>query len=92
MQSTNLQSLLNKYGGESHMSLPEHLMAASKVEPEYNGAAEMAHDTELTGLTGIRTRYNEDVHLGQHTTVWGSWFCIIEKKWGYKCCKSTDKS
>ena len=90
MQSTNLQSLLNKYGGESHMSLPEHLKAASKVEPEYNGV-ETNHDTELTGLTGIQTRYNENVHLGNHTSVWGSWFCTVEKKWGYRCCKSFDK-
>ena len=50
------------------------------------------HHTELTGLTGIKTKYNEDVHIGSHTSAWGSFFCIKTKKWGFKCCKSTNKN
>ena len=50
MQSTNLQALLSKYGGEKHMQLPEHIKAASKV----NNSGELGgQDTELTGLTGV---------------------------------------
>ena len=74
------------------MQVPEHLKAASKIEPEYIAAGAGAHDTELTGLTGIKTKFNEDIYLGSHTTVWGSYFCTTTKKWGYKCCKSTDKN
>lgn len=77
------------------MQVPEHLKVASKIEPEYSGGIinnGEAHDTELTGLTGIKTKYNEDAYIGSHTTVWGSFFCITVKKWGFKCCKSTDKN
>merc|ERR1712154_265859 len=32
----------------------------------------------------VRSRYPEDVHPGNHTSVWGSFW--HEGKWGYKCC------
>ena len=48
--------------------------------------------TELTGLMGIKTKYNEDTVVGTHTTIWGSFFCIETKKWGFKCCLTTDKN
>jgi pre-mRNA-processing factor SLU7 len=34
-----------------------------------------------------RSRYEEDVFPGNHTSVWGSWWC--EGKWGYACCRQT---
>lgn len=95
-----MQELLNKYGGEKHMSLPEHIKVASKVQQSDEarllaktsaGGAQGGLDTELTGLTGIKSKYNEDVLIGSHTAVWGSFFCTQTKKWGFKCCKSTDK-
>mmetsp|Transcript_30525 Transcript_30525/g.37604 ORF Transcript_30525/g.37604 Transcript_30525/m.37604 type:complete len:138 (+) Transcript_30525:1102-1515(+) len=89
MQATNLQSLYAKYGGEKHMSLPEHVKAGSKIEPEN---VNVSTACELTGLVGIATKYNENVLDGTHTAVWGSWFCSETKKWGFKCCMSTDKT
>ena len=91
MQSANLKQLLTKYGGESHMNLPDHVKAASKMEPE-TGEQVAANATELTGLIGIRTKFTEDVFLGNHSAVWGSFFCTETKKWGYKCCKLTTKT
>jgi pre-mRNA-processing factor SLU7 len=38
----------------------------------------------------IRSRYEEDVLLNNHTTVWGSYF--ENGKWGYKCCKAFIKN
>ena len=75
------------------MDLPEHIKAASKVQPEATQAEGAGGiDTELTGITGVKTRYNEDVFVGNHTTVWGSFFSTESKKWGFKCCGSTQKS
>lgn len=34
-----------------------------------------------------RSKYEEDVFINNHTTVWGSWW--KDHQWGYKCCKQT---
>ena len=56
------------------MQAPEHLKAASQIMPDVDTVA-ASQMTELTGLIGIKTKYNEDVYVGSHTTVWGSFFC-----------------
>ena len=33
-----------------------------------------------------RSRYDEDVYPGDHTSVWGSYWS--DGRWGYACCKS----
>lgn len=33
-----------------------------------------------------RSRYEEDVHPGNHTSVWGSWWSA-DQGWGYACCR-----
>ena len=35
------------------------------------------------------SRYEEDVFPGNHTSVWGSWFEVGTKQWGYACCHAT---
>ena len=84
-----MQQLFAKYGGQSHMNLPEHVKAGSKIEPE---TVNETNACELTGLIGIVSKYNENVLDGSHTSVWGSFFCTETKRWGYKCCRSTDKT
>lgn len=32
-----------------------------------------------------KSKYEEDVFMNNHTTVWGSWW--KDHQWGYKCCK-----
>jgi pre-mRNA-processing factor SLU7 len=34
----------------------------------------------------VRSRYEEDVYPGDHSSVWGSYWA--DGKWGYACCKS----
>jgi pre-mRNA-processing factor SLU7 len=36
----------------------------------------------------VRSKYQEDVYEGNHTQIWGSYYDINEKAWGYACCKS----
>jgi len=74
------------------MSLPEHIREATKVEPETQLNANSQKDTERTGLIGVKSKFNEDVLSGNHQSVWGSFFCTETKKWGFKCCKVTDKT
>ena len=34
-----------------------------------------------------KSKYEEDVLLGSHTSVWGSYFDVSIGSWGFKCCK-----
>ncbi|KAL1828961.1 hypothetical protein ACET3Z_007373 [Daucus carota] len=35
-----------------------------------------------------KSKYEEDVYINNHTTVWGSWW-NNHQYWGYKCCKQS---
>ena len=39
----------------------------------------------------IKSKYEEDVFINDHATVWGSWYNPY-LGWGYGCCHSTDKN
>merc|ERR1711896_40063 len=39
-----------------------------------------------------KSKYEEDVMVGNHSSVWGSWFDVPTGKFGFKCCKQTLKS
>lgn len=34
-----------------------------------------------------KSKYEEDVYINNHTSVWGSWW--KDHQWGYKCCQQT---
>lgn len=40
----------------------------------------------------MKSRYEEDIHEKDHSAVWGSYFDVSSKCWGYKCCHQTDKN
>ena len=33
--------------------------------------------------------YEEDIHPGNHSSVWGSYYDVEERMWGYACCHAT---
>eukprot|EP00933_Yihiella_yeosuensis_P050720 TRINITY_DN48517_c0_g1_i1.p1 TRINITY_DN48517_c0_g1~~TRINITY_DN48517_c0_g1_i1.p1 ORF type:complete len:304 (-),score=66.97 TRINITY_DN48517_c0_g1_i1:225-1136(-) len=37
------------------------------------------------------TLYKEDVLVGEHHKVWGSWYNKDNKRWGYGCCKIEER-
>lgn len=39
----------------------------------------------------VKSRYPEDVHENGHLEIWGSFFDLQTKRWGYACCKSTER-
>lgn len=49
------------------------------------------HIEEETGSTIVNRSfsYQEDVFIGNHTSVWGSYY--HDGKWGFKCCKKFEK-
>ncbi|GAW82093.1 step II splicing factor [Plasmodium gonderi] len=40
----------------------------------------------------VKSKYNEDVFVKNHKSVYGSYYDMEKKKWGYKCCKTIYKS
>lgn len=40
----------------------------------------------------VKSRYEEDVHVRGHTSVWGSWYTTEGRQWGFSCCKSAEHS
>ncbi|KAJ0183098.1 hypothetical protein K1T71_001074 [Dendrolimus kikuchii] len=79
------QAVLEKYGGEEHLKAPpkELLMAQTEVFTVYNkdGTLVQGQEKQLA-----KSKYEEDVLINNHTTVWGSFW--KDGQWGYKCCHS----
>lgn len=82
-------TVLEKYGGEEYLKAPPKslLLAQSEVYVEY------ARDGRIIkGLERpiIRSQYEEDVYINNHTSVFGSYWS--NGQWGYKCCHSFIKN
>ncbi|URE05858.1 pre-mRNA-splicing factor [Musa troglodytarum] len=77
---------MEKYGNAaSEEALPrELLLGQSEKEIEYDRAGRIIRGQEAALP---KSKYKEDVHINNHTTVWGSWW--KDHQWGYKCCKQT---
>ena len=82
-------SILDKYGGKEHLEAPprELIFAQTEDYVEYT-----RHGKVLKGEENpvVRSRYEEDVYLNNHTAIWGSYW--NEGKWGFKCCHSFVKN
>eukprot|EP00931_Biecheleriopsis_adriatica_P057160 TRINITY_DN338_c0_g1_i1.p1 TRINITY_DN338_c0_g1~~TRINITY_DN338_c0_g1_i1.p1 ORF type:complete len:299 (-),score=87.92 TRINITY_DN338_c0_g1_i1:45-824(-) len=59
--------------------------AVKKEEVDEGAKAVAAPERPLT-----KSSYAEDRHVRGHVTVWGSWYTMEEKLWGFACCKGTD--
>ncbi|CAH0391152.1 unnamed protein product [Bemisia tabaci] len=83
------KSVLEKYGGEEHLNAPpkELLLAQTENYVEFSRAG-----TIIKGQKESipKSRYEEDVYINNHTSVWGSYWHDFE--WGYACCHSFIKN
>ncbi|XP_050074175.1 pre-mRNA-splicing factor Slu7 [Anopheles maculipalpis] len=81
--------VLEQYGGEEHLAVPPKALLLAQTENyvEYSryGKVIKGQDKPI-----IRSRYEEDVYINNHTTVWGSHWS--NGCWGYKCCESMIKN
>eukprot|EP00826_Nyctotherus_ovalis_P033762 TRINITY_DN2750_c0_g2_i1.p2 TRINITY_DN2750_c0_g2~~TRINITY_DN2750_c0_g2_i1.p2 ORF type:complete len:425 (-),score=151.44 TRINITY_DN2750_c0_g2_i1:71-1345(-) len=82
------EELLAKYGGEEYLNPPEEF-----VPEEVDEYQEYDQDGNLVAAGHKklkRTRYQEDVYVNSHASVWGSYY-DDELGWGYSCCLSHDR-
>uniref|UniRef100_A0A6M2DD04 Pre-mRNA-splicing factor SLU7 n=1 Tax=Xenopsylla cheopis TaxID=163159 RepID=A0A6M2DD04_XENCH len=82
-------TVLEKYGGEEHLKVPPKslLLAQTEEYVEYSRYGDVIKGQEKKI---IRTKYEEDVFINNHTSVWGSYWS--NHIWGYKCCHSFIKN
>lgn len=85
-------SLKARYGERAQAAAPAHLQhAASTAYTEYSkdGRALRGTGAAPSSVSSGVSRWPEDVHPGDHSSVWGSWYDVLDKKWGYECCHQT---
>ncbi|OMO56602.1 Pre-mRNA splicing Prp18-interacting factor [Corchorus capsularis] len=87
LKSKTKDLIMEKYGNvASEEEMPkELLLGQSERQVEYDRAGRV-----IKGLMEIlipKSKYEEDVFLNNHTSVWGSWWNIDAHQWGYQCCK-----
>lgn len=86
LKSRVKDTIMEKYGNAAtEEEMPrELLLGQSERLVEYDRAGRVIKGLE-TSLP--KSKYEEDVYINNHTTVWGSWW--KDHQWGYKCCKQT---
>uniref|UniRef100_A0A914ZRY8 Pre-mRNA-splicing factor SLU7 n=1 Tax=Parascaris univalens TaxID=6257 RepID=A0A914ZRY8_PARUN len=79
------EKLIEKYGGEEYLNAPpkELLLAQTEHYVEYSRKGTVIKGEERPA---VRSRYEEDKYINNHTSVWGSYWHAGQ--WGYGCCHS----
>lgn len=82
----NKDTIMEKYGNAAtEDKLPrELLLGQSEREVEYDRAGRIIKGQEVSLP---KSKYEEDVYINNHTSVWGSWW--KDHQWGYVCCQQT---
>jgi len=78
--------ILETYGGQEYLDAApprELIFAQTENYVEYSRSGKVIRGAEESV---VQSKYPEDVHPGNHTSVWGSFW--HEGQWGYKCCYS----
>ncbi len=88
LQEVNRKHVLEKYGNAAAApSEDAKALQGTEAYVEYD-----AHGRVIRGHeTKVRSRYEEDVYPGNHTSVWGSWYSP-QGEWGFACCHLTTRS
>ncbi|KAK7513340.1 Pre-mRNA splicing Prp18-interacting factor-domain-containing protein [Phyllosticta citriasiana] len=83
------KELLEKYGGQEHLQ-SNPIKAAAVMENERYVEYDSKGRIKGAPVTTAKSKYPEDIHINNHTSVWGSWWSNFQ--WGYACCHSTVKN
>jgi len=84
------KELMEKYGGAEHMDAPKELLFAQNdvyVEYARDGRVLKGRERAL-----VKSKYEEDVLVGNHTSSWGTFFDTQSNRWGFACCHQCMKN
>lgn len=90
LKSRNKDMILDRYGNaatEEEVLPRELLLGQSEREVEYDRAGRLIKGNETAVA---KSKYEEDVYMNNHTSVWGSWW--KDRCWGYTCCHQIAKN
>lgn len=87
MKESTSSSMLEKYGGQEYLKkVPKELVAGQDENyVEYSRTGQIVKGQERAK---VKSKYDEDVYPGNHSSVWGSWYDKDSRQWGYSCCHS----
>lgn len=85
------QRLLREKYGDAAGEAPDKslLLGQSENYVEYDRTGRI---TKGADKVVPKTKYAEDTLLGNHTTVWGSYYDPVTRMWGFACCKQTQRA
>jgi len=88
VKAVNQVSILDTYGGAEYLKMPpkELVMGQTESYVEYSRTGQVIKGKERAKA---RSKYVEDQYINNHTQVWGSFFDVSTRQWGYACCRST---
>mmetsp|Transcript_73088 Transcript_73088/g.144947 ORF Transcript_73088/g.144947 Transcript_73088/m.144947 type:complete len:588 (-) Transcript_73088:74-1837(-) len=90
LKADQQRELVEKYGGEEHLNPPtEMLFAQNDNYVEYSRDGRILKGRERAFA---KSKYEEDILTGNHSSIWGSWFDSNAGKWGFACCHQTLKN
>lgn len=87
VQLKNKDAIMQQYGSAAEKA-PEDGLLLGQTERyvEYDATGRVIKGQDIKA----HSRYEEDVHPNNHTSVWGSWW--EAGAWGYACCHQTFKN
>lgn len=78
-----MEALLEQYGGKEHLTAPpKDVVAQTEQYFEYGPDGKVIKGDEPERI--VRSKWEEDVFLNNHTKVWGSYW--HDGQWGFACC------
>ncbi len=88
--SSKQAAVLEKYGGGEHLQLdPRIKLGQTEAYVEYSWDGRIVKGV---GKAVPTSKYEEDVFINNHLSVWGSYYNRHRRCWGYSCCHSLLKN
>jgi pre-mRNA-processing factor SLU7 len=90
LEEEKKRAIVEKYGNSYQKSLDPRLkLGQTEAYVEYSKDGRV-----ISGVAQgpTRTKYEEDVFINNHTSVWGSFYSRSRRAWGYACCHSLMKN
>lgn len=88
LEETRKAQVLAKYGDGKPAAPMDPRLRLGQTESyvEYNREGRVIKGAAPAVI--VRTKYEEDVFVNNHTAVWGSYYNRARAVWGYQCCHS----
>jgi pre-mRNA-processing factor SLU7 len=71
---------------------PRLILGQTEAYVEYSADGRIIKGAGSSSAVKARTKYEEDVLINNHTSVWGSYFNRSRMAWGFACCHSLIKN